>query len=86
MDNTRFERVILEAIYYCKNKTNVRDVAKVFNVSKTTVHNDFVIILKNININLYNEVKDLLEYNKSIRHIRGGEATKNKYNKKKKTI
>ena len=86
MSEAILERVVLEAVYYVENKTTIRDVAKKFNISKTTVHNDFVTILKNIDIDLFNKVKSIIEYNKSIRHIRGGESTKNRYNKKKKTI
>ncbi len=80
------ERVILEAKYFCANKSTIREVALIFNVSKTTVHNDLTIRLREIDKSIYNDVRILLEYNKTIRHIRGGESTRIKYSNKKKTI
>ena len=47
--------------------------------SKSTVHNDVAMRLKQIDFELYLEIKELLDYNKKVRHIRGGEATKKKY-------
>lgn len=60
-------------------KRTVRDVAKLIGYSKSTVHHDLTTRLKYINYELYLDVKKLLEYNKSLRHIRGGEATRLKY-------
>ena len=57
----------------------VRQAAMHFGISKSTVHKDLSIKLKYINRSLYNEVKKILDLNKSERHIRGGEATKRKY-------
>ena len=51
-------------------------------VSKSTVHKDLTERLPEINPELANEVKEILDYHKSIRHLRGGEATKQKYRKK----
>ncbi|MGN1139158.1 MAG: sporulation transcriptional regulator SpoIIID, partial [Ruminococcus sp.] len=53
--------------------------AKKFGISKSTVHKDVSQRLKYINPALYRQVKQILEINKSERHIRGGLATKNKY-------
>ena len=52
-----------------------------FGVSKSTVHKDLTERLPEINPELANEVKEILDYHKSIRHLRGGEATKQKYRK-----
>ena len=65
--------------YIFKNKTTVRKAAEQFGVSKSTVHKDVSERLKSVNLNLYREVKKILEINKLERHIRGGHATKSKY-------
>lgn len=75
------ERCIILGEYLVANKATVRAVAKKFGVSKSTVHKDITQILKKHNKTLYNEVKDILEKNKSERHLRGGEATRIKYEK-----
>ena len=73
------ERCVILARYLIDNKSTVRAVAKEFGVSKSTVHKDVTQILKKVDVNLYRRVKDVLEINKSERHIRGGEATRKKY-------
>ncbi|SNX53537.1 sporulation transcriptional regulator SpoIIID [Thermoanaerobacterium sp. RBIITD] len=73
------ERTIEIAKYIIKNKSTVREAAKVFGVSKSTVHKDVTERLENINPELFKEVKEVLEKNKAERHIRGGNATKRKY-------
>jgi len=73
------KRAIELAEYIVENGATVRDAAKNFNVSKSTVHKDVGLRLRDINRCLYIKVKDVLERNKSERHIRGGMATKNKY-------
>ncbi len=78
------ERCIQEALYLIKHKTTVRETAKAFNTSKSTVHKDVTDRLKRTNIKLYYKVKVILDENFSVRHIRGGEATKRKYAKLKK--
>ena len=65
--------------YIIENKGTVRLAAKKFGISKSTVHKDVSQRLRYINPALYKEVKQILEINKSERHIRGGLATKNKY-------
>jgi putative DeoR family transcriptional regulator (stage III sporulation protein D) len=72
-------RVVHEAQLMLEGKRTVREVAKMIGYSKSTVHNDVSNRLKYIDYDLYIEIKQLLEYNKKIRHIRGGEATKKKY-------
>ena len=73
------ERCILLGNYLVENRATVRSVAAKFGVSKSTVHKDITQNLKRIDKQLYYEVKKVLEQNKKERHLRGGEATKNKY-------
>ena len=73
------ERARSLAHYIIENGATVRDAAKQFGVSKSTVHKDVGIRLENINRCLYVKVKAVLELNKSERHIRGGMATREKY-------
>lgn len=67
------------AKYLLVNQATVRDAAKYFGISKSTVHKDVTSRLKEINNTLYEETRELLDKNKSERHLRGGEATKLKY-------
>ncbi|MUV37367.1 Stage III sporulation protein [Lentibacillus sp. JNUCC-1] len=62
-----------------ETRKTVRTIAKEFGVSKSTVHKDLTERLPEINPELANDVKEVLNYHKSIRHIRGGEATRKKY-------
>ncbi len=73
------ERAVILGEYIIENKATVRKAAQKFGVSKSTVHKDVSERLKYINIQLYKDVKNILETNKSQRHIRGGLATKQKY-------
>ncbi|MBQ6876989.1 MAG: sporulation transcriptional regulator SpoIIID [Oscillospiraceae bacterium] len=73
------ERTILAAEYIIENGATVRSAAKKFGVSKSTVHKDVSERLRRLNPNLYLQVKEVLEKNKSERHIRGGIATREKY-------
>lgn len=75
------ERVITLAQYMVENKATVRATAKKFGVSKSTVHKDISERLLRINPALAAEAKEILDENKSQRHIRGGMATRNKYMK-----
>ena len=65
--------------YIIENRTTVRAAAKKFGISKSTVHKDVSERLPKVNPTLYVQVKDILEINKQERHIRGGLATKIKY-------
>ena len=69
--------------YILENKSTVRKAAKKFGISKSTVHKDVSQRLRYVNPALYQEVKTILEINKAQRHIRGGMATKLKYQKLK---
>ena len=73
------DRVITLAEYIIENKATVRQTAKKFGVSKSTVHKDISERLPRLNRNLSAQAKAVLEENKAERHIRGGMATKNKY-------
>ena len=73
------ERAIVVAKYILEKNTTVRQTAKTFGVSKSTIHKDVTERLEEINPTLAKEVKMVLEKNKSERHIRGGEATRKKY-------
>ena len=78
------ERAIVVAKYILEKNTTVRQTAKTFGVSKSTIHKDVTERLEEINPSLAKEVKMVLEKNKSERHIRGGLATKLKYEKENK--
>ena len=73
------ERCIILGEYLVANKSTVRSVATKFGISKSTVHKDITQILTSQNKSLYKDVKCILEQNKQERHLRGGEATKLKY-------
>ena len=70
--------------YIVKTGATVRAAASNFGVSKSTVHKDITEKLEEINPSLYRLVKEVLDKNKSERHIRGGEATREKYRNLKK--
>lgn len=75
-------RVIDEAKYIIENGETIRKVAKEFKVSKSTVHKDLRVRLKEYDKDLYEKVSVILEKNLAERHIRGGEVTKERYKKK----
>lgn len=77
------QRAKILAIYIIENKSTVRQAAKEFNVSKSTVHKDISERLEKVSPSLACEAKKILEINKSERHIRGGLATKMKYKRNK---
>lgn len=79
----RRERSEILAKYVIETGDTVRGCAARFGISKSTVHKDLTQKLRYINKGMYEEVKEILKKNKSERHIRGGEATKNKYLGKK---
>ncbi len=78
------ERALDLARYIIDSKDTVRGAAKKFGISKSTVHKDVSDRLKKINPSLAIEVRRILEENKAERHIRGGLATKKKYDNMKK--
>ena len=73
------ERVLNETQIILKNGYTIREIAKMFKVSKSTVHKDLNDRLLKIDKEKHKEVSKILEYHMDIRHLRGGESTKNKY-------
>ncbi len=73
------ERAISIAYYIIESNATVRQTAKAFGVSKSTVHKDVTDRLMQINPTLAKQARCVLDINKSERHIRGGLATKEKY-------
>lgn len=76
-------RAVILGQYILDTGATVRATAKVFCVSKSTVHKDVAERLRYENPALFKEVRKILDINKEERHIRGGIATKNKYSKEK---
>lgn len=79
LNNLIKKRVLEESLYMINTNYTIREVAKKFNVSKSTVHNDLTYRLLSIDNKLYKKVSSILKYHLNIRHIRGGESTKRKY-------
>ena len=73
------ERAIILAEYVIETGDTVRGTAQKFGVSKSTVHKDLTYKLRKLSPGLYEDVKAVLDTNKSERHLRGGEATRRKY-------
>ena len=73
------DRVLEVANYIIESKSTIRRTAKVFGVSKSTIHKDMTERLPTINPQIANEAKTILDLNKAERHIRGGKATRLKY-------
>lgn len=84
---TDFDRKIARATelgkYIATNKCTVRDAAAHFGLGKSTVHKDVTGKLPALDAELYDAVRKILDYNLSVRHLRGGEATKQKCERKK---
>ncbi|MDD2648832.1 MAG: sporulation transcriptional regulator SpoIIID [Eubacteriales bacterium] len=72
-------RCVMIARYIIDTGATVREAARHFTLSKSGVHKDMDCRLKYIHEGLYNEVRDILQYHKSVRHLRGGQATREKY-------
>ncbi len=85
MDEAIRRRVLYQARVMLDNELTVREVAKIIGLSKSTIHKDLTEKLKIIDQDLFDDVANLLEYNKNIRHIRGGQKTKEKYENLKST-
>ncbi|MBQ8085586.1 MAG: sporulation transcriptional regulator SpoIIID [Lachnospiraceae bacterium] len=80
------ERAMEIGTYIIESNATVRQTARKFGVSKSTVHKDVSDRLTYINPALAKEVRKVLDVNKAERHIRGGLATKEKYLHKRETI
>lgn len=79
MNDHIYQRVLDIARYITSTKATVRAAADKFGVSKSTVHKDVTERLQAVNAGLFDEVQDVLRYNKDVRHLRGGDATRRKY-------
>ncbi|HNX14163.1 MAG TPA: sporulation transcriptional regulator SpoIIID [Oscillospiraceae bacterium] len=73
------DRVLMLGAYIAASGATVRDAAKRFGVSKSTVHKDMTERLRNIDRTLFLRVRRVLDCNREQRHIRGGSATREKY-------
>jgi putative DeoR family transcriptional regulator (stage III sporulation protein D) len=84
------KRALEIAQYIIETGSTVREAARAHKVSKSTVHKDMSERLPRINVQMYKQVKRILEKNKAERHIRGGKATylkyKNGYKKPRKVL
>jgi len=76
------ERVNKVSNYIIETNKTIREISKVFRVSKSTIHKDLHERLKIINEEKFKKVDRILKYHISIRHIKGGESTRKKYYKK----
>ena len=74
-------RVLEIAAYILETKCTVRRAAKMYGVSKSTVHKDMAERLREINPQIAGKIKEIMELNKAQRHLRGGRATRLKYQK-----
>lgn len=83
--NSALSRCEALGLYIIDNNATVRSAAKVFGISKSTVHKDITTVLQRKNKTLYNQVTQVLLTNKQERHIRGGIATRDKYKALKNT-
>ena len=81
MKDTLEKRACELAVYMIETGATVRAAARHFGISKSTVHKDLSYRLKYCNHALYVQVRQVLEFNKQERHIRGGMATRQKYKK-----
>ena len=79
MKGNTWDRAIRLAEYIIDTKNTVRKTAATFGISKSTVHKDVTERLKHLHPPLWREVGMVLEQNKQERHMRGGEATRQKY-------
>ena len=77
--NDIYERIISEADYMIETKQTVREIARIFNVSKSTVHKDLHDRLLRIDKNRFEKVNEILKHHINVRHLRGGESTRRKY-------
>lgn len=84
MAETIEERACALAVYIIETGATVRNAAQHFGISKSTVHKDLSQRLPQYNKRLYRQVRQVLDVNKAQRHIRGGLATRKKYQLQKK--
>ena len=83
MDEAIRQRVQAIAAYMVRSRATVRQAAGVFGISKSSVHKDMGERLPRIDSRLGREVAALLHYHKAVRHLRGGDATRRRYQAKR---
>ena len=83
MTDDKDDRARRLAVYMIENGGTVRSAAQKFGVSKSTVHKDLCDVLPRVCPGLYAQIRQLLDRNKSERHLRGGQATRQKYEEKR---
>lgn len=81
MNSKIAKRVLSEAKYIMETKDTVRAISNIFKVSKSTVHKDLHERLLELDQSQYQKVDEILKYHMDVRHIRGGESTRKKYEK-----
>ena len=79
MDESIVLRCVKVAQYMLEKRATVRQAANAFGLSKSSVHKDMCQRLPKIDAKLARQIAALLEYNKAVRHLRGGEATRRRY-------
>ncbi len=79
MDEKIRARCLAIGQYLVAHRATVRAAAKVFGLSKSTIHKDMRLHLPDIDPSLGLQVAELLQYNKAVRHLRGGEATRRRF-------
>ena len=84
MNNKIYKRIKIESNYILNNNMTIREIAKTIGVSKSTVHKDLHERLFDIDKEVFNKVKIILNKHIQIRHINGGKATNLKYQKLRK--
>ncbi len=84
MDETIRQRCLTIASWMLEHNATVRQAAKVFGISKSSVHKDMNERLPRLDRNLSRQVTALMDYNKAVRHLRGGAATQRRYREARK--
>lgn len=80
------ERTLQVANHISQTEDTIRKTAEIFNLSKSTVHNDLSKRLKRVDFKMYENVQKILDKNFSEKHIRGGQSTKHKFETKEREI
>ena len=86
MKNDIINRVIKVAYYVIKTNDTIRNTATIFEVSKSTIHKDLKERLISIDIDRYNKIKKIMLKHLEERHIKGGEATRQLFLKKREVV
>ena len=79
MNKKIISRVVEEGKYMLETGKTVREMARIFGISKSTIHKDLRERLLEIDKDMYEHVSSILQYHMDIRHIRGGESTRQKF-------